>query len=61
MSSPPAGAYGGDLGVRHGNLWIKRSELQMLLVLLRAVVAAGEREDQRSSPCSWLSRRGVLV
>ena len=37
----------GDLGVRHGDLRVERGELQMLLVLLRAVVAAREREDQR--------------
>src|SRR5207249_4456383 len=35
------------LGVRHGDLRVERGELQMLLVLLRAVVAAREREDQR--------------
>ena len=37
----------GDLGVGHGDLRVERGELQMLLVLLRAVVAAREREDQR--------------
>src|SRR5256885_13111424 len=37
----------GDPGVRHGDLRVERGELQMLLVLLRAVVAAREREDQR--------------
>ena len=37
----------GDLGIRHGNLRVERGELQMLLVLLRAVVAARERENQR--------------
>jgi hypothetical protein len=37
----------GDLGVRHRDLRVERSELQMLLVLLRAIVAACEREDQR--------------
>ena len=36
-----------DLGVRHGDLGVERGELQMLLVLLRAVVAPREREDQR--------------
>ena len=37
----------GHLGVRHGDLRIERRELEVLLVLLRAVVAAREREDQR--------------
>ena len=37
----------GDLGVRHGDLRVERGEIQMLLVLLRAVVAPREREDQR--------------
>src|ERR1700757_1327196 len=37
----------GDLSVRHGNLRIEGSEFQMLLVLLRAIVPARKREDQR--------------
>jgi hypothetical protein len=37
----------GDLGVRHGDFGVERGQLQMLLVLLRAVVAARERQDQR--------------
>ena len=37
----------GDLRVGDGDLRIERGELQMLLVLLRALVAAREREDQR--------------
>ena len=36
----------GDLRVGHGDLRIERGELEVLLVLLRAVVAAREREDQ---------------
>jgi hypothetical protein len=36
----------GDLGVGHGDLRIVRGELEVLLVLLRAVVPAREREDQ---------------
>src|SRR5829696_5208859 len=36
-----------DLGVRHRDLRLECRQLQVLLVLLRAVVAAGEREDQR--------------
>ena len=36
-----------DLGVGHGDLRVERGELEVLLVLLRAVVAAREREDQR--------------
>jgi hypothetical protein len=34
------------LGVGHGDLRIERGELEVLLVLLRAVVAAREHEDQ---------------
>ena len=41
------GRDGGDLRVGHRDLRIERGELEMLLVLLRAVVAAGEGEDQR--------------
>ena len=37
----------GDLSVRHRDLRIERGEFQMLLVLLWAIVAAREREDQR--------------
>src|ERR1700719_4290118 len=37
----------GNLSVRHRDLRVERGEFQMLLVLLRAVVAAREREDQR--------------
>src|SRR4051812_29303315 len=37
----------GDLRVGHGNLGIEGGELEVLLVLLGAVVAAREREDQR--------------
>ena len=37
----------GDLRVAHGDLRIEGRELEVLLVLLRAVVAAREREDQR--------------
>ena len=36
----------GDLRVGDGDLRIERGELEVLLVLLRAVVAAREREDQ---------------
>jgi hypothetical protein len=35
------------LGVGHGDLRLERRQLEVLLVLLRAVVAAREREDQR--------------
>src|SRR5215207_9983550 len=51
----------GDLGVGHGELGIEGGELEVLLVLLRAVVAAREREDGGSSPCSSLSLRGTFV
>src|SRR3954467_9095353 len=34
------------LRVGDGHLWIERGELEVLLVLLRAEVAAREREDQ---------------
>ena len=37
----------GDLGVGDGDLRVERRELEVLLVLLGAVVAAGERQDQR--------------
>jgi hypothetical protein len=36
-----------DLGVRDGDLRVERGKFQMLLVLLRAIVAAREREDER--------------
>src|SRR5215217_1665784 len=41
------GGDGGHLRVGHGDLGMERGELEMLLVFLRAVVAASEREDQR--------------
>ena len=41
------GRDGGDPGVGHRDLRVEGGELEMLLVLLRAVVAAGEGEDQR--------------
>jgi hypothetical protein len=41
------GRDGGDSGVGDGDLGMERGELEMLLVLLRAVVTAREREDQR--------------
>src|ERR1700757_1347189 len=37
----------GDLSVRHRNLRVEGGEFQMLLVLLRAIVPARKREDQR--------------
>jgi hypothetical protein len=40
---------GGDrcnLRVCHGDLWVKRGKLQMLLVFFRAVMAARERQDE---------------
>ena len=36
-----------DLRVGHGDLRLERRQLEVLLVLLRAVVAAREREDHR--------------
>ena len=36
-----------DLRVGHRDLRLERRQLEVLLVLLRAVVAAGQREDQR--------------
>ena len=47
------------LRVGHRELRIGGGELEVLLVLLRAVVAASEREDHRVVPCSSLSLRGV--
>ena len=41
------GSDGDDLGVGNGDLRVIRGELQMLLVLLRAVIAPRQREDQR--------------
>jgi hypothetical protein len=41
------GRNGDDLGVGHGDLRLERGQLEMLLVLLRAVMAAREREDHR--------------
>ena len=49
----------GDLGVGHGDLRIERGELQVLLVLLRAVVAAREREDQRIVALQLAEPRGT--
>src|SRR5215468_5254396 len=40
------GGDGGDLGVGHGDLRVVGGQLEVLLVLFRAVVAAGEDEDQ---------------
>src|ERR1700687_2734058 len=37
----------GDLSVRHRDLRVERGEFQMLLMFLRAIVAAREGEDQR--------------
>jgi hypothetical protein len=37
----------GDAGIRHGDLGIRGGELEVLLVLLGAVEAAREREDER--------------
>ena len=50
-----------DLGVRHRNLRIGRSELQMLLVFLGAVMARAKVRIRGSSPWSALSLRGVFV
>jgi hypothetical protein len=41
------GGDGGHLGVSHGDLRIKGGEIQMLLVFLRAVMAARKIQDQR--------------
>src|SRR3954465_7777551 len=41
------GGDGDDLGVRHRHLGLERGQLEVLLVLLGAVVAPGQREDQR--------------
>ena len=48
----------GNLRVCHSNLRIKRSQFEVLLVLLRAIMPARTRG---SSPCSSLSLRGVPV
>src|SRR5205807_2864345 len=52
-----------DLGVGHGDLRVERGELLMLLVLLRAVMTAREREDQRIialQRAELARRRGVI-
>jgi hypothetical protein len=36
---------GGDLRVRHCDLWVERGKLQMLLMLLWAIVAARKGKD----------------
>ena len=41
------GSDRGYLSVRHRDLRVKSGEFQMLLVLLWAVMAARQREDQR--------------
>ena len=48
----------GDLGVGHRDLRVEGGELEMLLVLLRAVVAAGEGEDQRVVALDLAQLRG---
>jgi hypothetical protein len=40
----------GHLGVGHGDFGIEGGELQVLLMLLRAVMAARERQDQGIVP-----------
>src|SRR5581483_2041114 len=40
------GGDGDNLRVRHGDLRIKRGQLQMLLVFFRAVMAARKRQDE---------------
>jgi hypothetical protein len=37
----------GDLRIRNRDPRVERGEFQMLLVLLRAIVAARERKDER--------------
>jgi hypothetical protein len=52
-----------DLGVRHRDLGVERGELEVLLVLLRAVVAAREGEDHRivALQLAQLARRVLVV
>ena len=50
------GGDGGHLGVGHRDLRLERRQLEVLLVLLRAVVAAGEREDQRIAALEFTQR-----
>jgi hypothetical protein len=49
------------LGVGDGDLRIERGEFEMLLVLLRAVVAARQREDQRIVALQLAELAGVFV
>ena len=51
----------GDLRVGDRDLRVERGELQVLLVLLRAVVAAREREDQRVLALQLAELRMVFV
>jgi hypothetical protein len=46
----------GDLGVGDGDLRVVRREFQVLLVVFRAVVAAGERQDQRIAALQFAER-----
>jgi hypothetical protein len=51
------GRDGGDLGVGDRDLRVERGQLEMLLVLLRAVVAARKSEDQRVVALDLVSLR----
>ena len=50
-----------DPGVGHRDLRLERRQLQVLLVLLRAVVTAGEREDHRVVALQLAELRTVSV
>ena len=51
----------GDRSIGNGDLRIERGELEVLLVLLRAVVAAREREDQGIVALQLAELRGTFV
>src|SRR5689334_11767263 len=50
------GGDGGDLGVGHRDLWVVGRQFEVLLVFLRAVVAAREGEDQRIAALQFAER-----
>ena len=57
------GGDGDDLSVGHSDLRIVRGEFQMLLVFLRTVMAAGQRENQRvvTLQLAELSQRARVI
>ena len=50
-----------DLGVGDSDLRLERRQLEVLLMLFRAVVAAREREDQGVVALEFAERRGTVL